>query len=327
MENLKHEEVPGSNLLCKSYIRSNCGYIIFNDEDDGYRIFWINLLPKADEEIFLYSSHSRQAIQPKRFDIIGVPHENAVNEVISDSLSGLTIGLNRCSDDGQQLGVAFEAYLHIDALLCDILERRKNLFFTENSEEEGQGSACVKLPEFFYNLISTSDDGRTLTIVIAFSHPRFIESCEKTSRLHKSKNKCSAAAIALYVALDLFDSSYSELGWVQHNSRHGAVFLRQWSNTLAVNRRMIEMRVGVFCVGDDVLPIATRSLHSFGIKTHESNCHDTSDTDVDLWQPFVLEKLKMKNIHAPKKVAMSSLYPFCDVISNEAVTLYKPVTK
>jgi len=335
------EAADSSFLVCQSYVRSNYGYIVFNDEDDGFRIFWIDLSPTAaapvDEVVSVSSSDLRQRIRPKRSDIVVATDETLVNQVLSDSLSGETRGVHNSGDDGgQQLHIAFEAYLRVDALLCDILERRKNLFSTSGNSprDADRGSVGIedRLPPFFYNLVSTSGDGRTITLVIAFSHPCFVNSvengCQSTGRSYAAaETKCTAAAIALFVDLDLFDQSYSESGWVQHASRHDPDFLQQWSNTLAMNRRMIEMRVGAFCVGDAIISRSAKCLHSFGVNTHESNCKqdDSDDTNVDLWRPYVLKKLKGQNVQAPKKVAMSSLYPFCDVISNKAVTSYQPV--
>lgn len=328
------EATDSCSLVCQSYVRSNYGYIVFNDEDDGFRIFWVDLSPTSadiEEVVSISSSELHQRIRPKRRDIIVAPDESLVTQVISDSLSGETGGVHNSGDDsGQQVHIAFEAYLHVDALLCDILKRRKNLFSTSgnSSRDDDRGSVGIgdfRLPPFFYNLVSISDDGRTVTLVIAFSHPCFVNSVENDYAAAETKR--TAAAIALFVDLDLFDQSYSESGWVQHESRHDPDFLEQWSNTLAMNRRMIEMRVGAFCVGDAIISRSAKCLHSFGVNTHESNCKqdDSDDTDVDLWRPYVLNKLKGKNMQAPKKVAMSSLYPFCDVISNKAVTSYQPV--
>lgn len=330
----KGEMAIDSSYLCNSYITSNYGYIVFNDEDDGFRIFWINASPVVGEVMSVSTPRPRQSIQPKRRDIVVAPDETLVNEVLSDSLSGLTGGIHNHVDDGQQLEMAFEAYLHVDALLCDILERRKNLFSNSNSDRESKRSVNMnsnRLPPFFYNLVSMAGDGRTVTLVIAFSHPCFVNSpdnaCQRTGLSSAAKSKCTAAAIALFVDLDLLDQSYTESGWVQHRSRHDPEFLQLWSNTLAINRRMAKMRIGAFCVEDSIICRSAERLHSFGVKTHESNCKhdDCDDTDIELWRPFVLEKLLEKNVQAPKKVAMSSLYPFCDVISNKAVISLQPV--
>ena len=90
-------------------------------------------------------------------------------------------------------------------------------------------------------------------------------------------------------------------------------------NSNSINR-MVEMNVGPY--------FAPSSKEILGIKTHECDINDYDDMNVELWKPFVnqdQERTGDKRKSLPKLAAMSSLYPSCDIINNNAVTSGVPV--
>ena len=107
--------------------------------------------------------------------------------------------------------------------------------------------------------------------------------------------------------------------------------MKQWCDLLAVNWRMKQCRVGLFCLdSSDIGP----NLANWCCNTHECNVDQdmADDCNVKLWKRYVEEKnngckKKKKNITPPKDVSMSSLYPYCDVITNQAVQNSIPVKR
>jgi hypothetical protein len=215
--------------------------------------------------------------------------------------------------DHEEVNVVLEGYLKISALLSDILDRRKKLIRrSTHSDRNIDDWHSVQLPNYFYNLISF-ESGRSAKLVIVFDNPQFI----KIKKEEVSRKREVPAAYGVIVKLDLFDHSYTELKWLQHPSCNGAEFLRRWSNSLASNDRMMEMYVGPYCVSS--------SKDFFVIKTHEHEINDHDDGNAEMWNPFVVCKLRGNWIMPPKEVAMSSLYPGCDIINNNAVTSGRPI--
>lgn len=93
----------------------------------------------------------------------------------------------------QELSVAAEAYLHIEALLDDIRARRPNLF-------RHQGS---RFPLYVYDLISLSDDGRMILLVLAF---------EKVEAAGDKR------MVGVVLRIDLYTQHYEEVRWLKGSS-------------------------------------------------------------------------------------------------------------
>ncbi len=371
--------------LCSSFRLTSCGYVLFNDEDDGYRVFWINSNSSnsGDDHYDRYDyvvppgRKFEFKIKPQRDDIVEHCLNDTFEEMYVDPITGYTVvpqppsslnqgninaaGTRKSSPFQNICGVRviLEAYLHVDALLSDIIHRRFGF---------------VNLPDFYYNIVSfNSSSGRSVTLVLTFANPRRQQESGKSKsnggnlcgnvnvksnkKATKRPGASPAASLALFVEIDLFDQSYSEHEWLQHPSKSDSTFLREWSKKLVIHKRMVEMRMGPFCVADD-LSEKMRCLNSnLGVKTFESyNNHggddcenedgnggvfiynEKDDIDAELWEPFVLQKLhqqqqrqqrrgmKAEAIDAPKDIAMSSLYKFCDVITNDAVVNRTPVS-
>mmetsp|Transcript_11094 Transcript_11094/g.12855 ORF Transcript_11094/g.12855 Transcript_11094/m.12855 type:complete len:346 (-) Transcript_11094:1231-2268(-) len=294
------------------------------------------------------TSKSNYRIQPSRNDIIMNNCEHSFEEMEVDYNSGFTtVGKtneNRsiCSSSNG-LKIVYEAYLQIEAFLSDVLYRRRKIMYHESTTK----NYVMNLPDFHYNIISfgTVND-RSITFVIAFANPKHVTTTASTARSGKSTNgnvdksnsssssKNAPAAYALIATLDLFDQTYTEKEWVQHPFRSNSTFLREWSNKLAIQKRMLELQKGPYCVKDELLE-KLKGQH-LGVHTFDDNNNDLNniyfddidDSDIGVWEPFVKQKLQnVKEIHAPKKISMSSLYEYCDVISNDAVVNRKPVAQ
>ena len=319
-----------SDNIFESYRSTDCGYILFNDEKNGYRIFWIEYSPTVrDEEKctreYISTSCPRNDIIPTRNDIIIKPYQSGVESHRTDIITGLTTTVMEsdiCTE--HELAIPVEAYLQIDALFSDILCRKKHFISTKAPSTETAFTSdrpFSRMPDFFYNLVSV-ENARSVKIVIAFSNP-----CFQEQLLSGKNNRKVPASLGVLVQLDLFDQSYSELEWLQHPSRQGATFLRQWINVLALNHRMKEVGAGPYCVQS--MRSSTSNLPCFGVKFHDmNNMEKPQDFDENVWNVFVERRLTEKDCEAepPHEVSMASLYPFCDLISNRAVTNCIPLT-
>ena len=106
------------------------------------------------------STASSTAIKAARSDIICKPDYAVWETVWSDRFTGC-IYFPKSGDaesEEEQIHVECEAYFSIEALLSDIMARREKMF-----------ALCSSLPDYFYNLISVSDDGRVITLVLVFA--------------------------------------------------------------------------------------------------------------------------------------------------------------
>lgn len=290
------------------------GYLFFNDEDDGWRIFWIAYNNMEELDCDITEQKSQQKCEASRSDIIQPCDGSEIDISWVNISSGITIPnqSERNEQSGEELTIAFEAYLNVEAMLCEILLKRKHLVTTKDAPDFN------KCPEYFYSLISYgANDERSINLVIVFSNPCFEKVKEKCSSNQRNKKSSVPAAYGVYITLDLFDQSYSEGDWVMNSTRHDPAFLRRWANKLAVNRRMREMKVGPHSAD----PHYNQFL---GVSLHEQNREEGLDYDSLFWNPFAKKDGK-KVVALPKTIAMSSLYPSCDVITNGPVISGLPV--
>ena len=214
------------------------------------------------------------------------------------------------------VNIAFEVYLHIDALLSDIICRRQSSLFKNSPYHK---NSVFFMPNFYYSLISASMDTLKVLLIVTFSNK------EKLMMHNTTKN--APLALGVFVEVNSFDQSYTEIQWVQHPSCVDSSSMKQWCNVLAVNWRMKQCRVGVFCLDScDIGP----HLANWNCCTHECNVDQDmyDDCNVNLWKNYVEQKNNATTIIAPPKdVSMSSLYPYCDVITNQAVQNSIPVKR
>lgn len=318
-----------SRYLCQHFRRALSAYVLFNDEDDGFRLTWVTIGAMGEhEEMYDVQSFTctSSKIHPSRHDIIATPSEGfGWQECLTDSETGCPAPapINECNAtehlDG--VNVAYEVYLHIDALLSDIISRRRRSSLFKNSPYHK--NSVFFMPNFYYNLISASMDIFKALLIVTFSNK------EKLMMHNTTKSKNAPSALGVFVELNLFDQSYTEVQWVQHPSCFDSSSMKQWCNILAVNWRMKSCRVGIFCLdSSDIGP----HLANWNCNTHECNVDQdmSDDCNVKLWKRYVEEKnndSKKKNIAPPKDISMTSLYPYCDVITNQAVQNSIPVKR
>ncbi|KAL7548518.1 hypothetical protein ACHAWF_011803 [Thalassiosira exigua] len=287
-------------------------HVLFNDEDDGFRMTWLAIDEHFDDEEGRFdssvadrSTRSPCAVRMTRSDIVVETEGNVWEECVSHAESGHHVG-NDGAGKCPGLRAVHEAYLRVDALLSDIIAHRQTSLF-EKSPYRNQSVSFM--PEFFYNLVRASPDDMKVLIVVVFSN--------REKRIGSSERVPSA--LGVFVEVNLSDGSYRELEWVQHATCDDAPSLRRWCDALALNWRMKECRVGMFCLDP------SRRPERWVGTTHERNVDEDTDDDVDveLWGEWKGADRR----GSPKDVAMSSLYPHCDVITNCGVRDAVPVKR
>ena len=309
-------------ILCNHLRRVLSAYMLFNDEDDGFRITWISVEENAEICATKVESNTATsgAIRPARSDILEQTDGNIWEECLSDPSTGQRLsdgGDNQSQSNTNCVKVSFEVYLHVDALLSDILSRRQSSLFKKSPYQTGN---VFFMPDFFYSLVSASPDNLGVVLVIVFSN---------REKMMAQSAKNVPSSLGVFVRFNLLDQSYEELKWVQHPSCDDTPSMKRWCNSLALNWRMKECRVGVFCL--DSSKIAPH-LDQWVGSTHECNVDEDllDDYNFDLWNDYVERRnsaQKKGNVTAPKDVSMSSLYPYCDVITNRAVHNAIPVKR
>lgn len=188
------------------------GYLLFNDEADGYRICWIQL---SQGEIGYHSKKNQFPQLQYKVDasILCLP----VSDVDWEGIINHPHDDEDCNRHGF-LQVALMAYLHVDALLGDILSRRLSSFTTR------------QLPNFSYSLLSV-ESGRTVELVIVFQNNHLsLELGEGYS----------PPSLGVFVRLDLVTLSYEERNWTDSDADlcDETVFSK-WCASLSPFRRAI----------------------------------------------------------------------------------------
>jgi hypothetical protein len=297
-------------------VREIPGYLLFNDEDDGFRLTWIAdsdwrrtptlSVPELGE--------STLSVKPSRSDIVAVPERCAWEACHADQHQAkVMLQDERIKVDGG-ISVVSEAFLSVEALLSDVFQRRKHLLPTRQSTD-----ARPIFPDFSYSLIATSACGRMVDLIITF------ESKKNT-------------AVGVFLRVDLFTQAYEELDWIRNtannNNRTNASSLRKWSNLLALQRRAREMRIGPYSVRPD----HDYYGHWGPLRGEIFYEHPTASIDADddpmhnqkHWQDY-LDGVKwnaapdVATLMSPTRISYKLLYPDCEVITNAAVTKGTPV--
>ncbi len=259
------------------------GYLFLNDEEDGYRLTWV--ADRSPDDVCTPS-------EPILISTIGedktiLSFERTWERYDSDLRSGERIVPLVAKTSGME--VFCESFVHIQVLLNAILSQRKGM-----SEE--------KPSDFLYSLISTTNAGRAAEFIITFI---------RTQR---------PGSLGVFVEVDLFSGRYQERNWVKNVSAIDSVALRNWSNALALNQRMKQLRVG---------PYSVKPNHAFD---WSKLCIDSSfdpdscdDFSPFFWQDYVDSEEAISTRKPPKFISISTLYPDCDLITNKAITDCLPV--
>lgn len=313
-----HDEIGIQN----ADIKNGKGYILFHDEEDGYRITWIRRkYPPLNETQSCQrqgSNQTRFSLSPKWQNVVTIPNDLSWEAFRSHSTTSLAVPCGITESQGD-ISIAFESYLHVDALLDDILKRRTRTScrvvqeMNENINATATATATDHgffLPDFYYNLISVADQGRTVHLVIVFDNTKGIIQSANPSATSR------AASIGVFLRLDLLDQSYDEMEWVQHPSQSSTGFLRRWSNILAVHHRMKEEGIET-------------CNYSMGITL---NMDVNSQENINYLQPSQKRKKTIRGYgketpDVTKGIDVSSLYPFCNATGNQAVLSETPVSK
>ena len=290
---------PSSSALCSKVLHLP-GYLFMNDEDDGFRMTWAILAEWKKEDYAFPLPASFLATKMSRQDVITKSDELAWDEVFSKRYSG-QVETNSC--ECQCLEIAFEAYLRVDSLLDDILSHRKEIF----------GCQAESVPDFYYNLISVHD-GRIISMVIVFG--RQIQS--------SSGRESPSSSVGVFLHIDIFTQSYEETSWVKHSASPGASFLRKWSNVLALSRRMKDQAVGPFCQGVE-RDWVDRFDWSIFYNDTNNDYDDSQDADPNVWGEYLACIKTTKQAKLPKRISCMSLFPNCELITNDAVRSARPV--
>eukprot|EP01082_Thalassiosira_pseudonana_P011378 g9802.t1 g9802 contig4:612452-614416(-) len=299
--NASHQ--TNKSLLCGSFNPVISAYMLFNDEDDGFRITWIDQFSSHEGT---QRQHNNVSIRPPhlitstRTDILTPPDVQTWEMYTYNAETGHIFTDNSGTKHTTGLTIAFEAYLRVDALLSDILDRRQSSLFRKSPY---QNESVRFMPDFSYNLLSVSQDGLGVVLVIVF--------CNREKMMQQTTKK-PPSALGLFVNLNIYDQSYDEVKWVQHPSCNDEKSMKEWCKSLALNWRQKETQVGVFCLNEND---AKRRLENWKGGTHEYNTDEDIDDDCNatLWSSFVLNwecAAKKNSVAAPKDVSMSSLFHF-----------------
>lgn len=186
--------------------------------------------------------------------------------------------------------VVYRAVLRMGVVLDDIIAHRQSLF--------GKSISHFK---YAYSLICLHSNGRNVDVVLSFTDPRMIKSGKKT------KNH----AFAVLVSIDIFSQTYQQIQWYHHSNCTGTKKLQKWCDEIATHKRMIDMNIGPYCISE-----TKKDFHAFKIQLHEENVLDPSDWDPEIWSTDL-----------PKAIAISSMYPNCDVVTNDAILKNAPVAE
>lgn len=302
--------------LCHSVL-DRPGFLVCNDEDDGFRLIWVTdsswRTDTEDACIRPLKSLYLPAFKDPDSPNIVLPVSCSGNETFNDPQTGATI--QAFADDKQKapkgdLIAAYEAYLSIPNLVLNLLRGRSSLryLFSEASEEDDG------FPDFGYNLISVNNGGRTMDVVAVI------------------KNRDRVGCVGVYVTIDLFTQQYRENCWVANKQTADGKSLRKFCNSLALNYRMRQRKLGPYSVDPD----DTFSWESYLCEEKYFYSGFDFDMERDLdpneWLPFLDLHKEVRRGKSdddpisllPKTIPYSSLYPDCEMASNRTISAVIP---
>jgi hypothetical protein len=238
-------------LLCNEIVRLP-GHLLFNDEDDGYRLTWVvdsrwdmaevgcGLSTSEESSVVSFlqgngakSSHEPILTRQSSWEKVGSSKleckmsHNAKRQ--GDGNQGSNCGGKRTTTptstttsaandvvevDDSGLTIACEAFLNVETLLMEILSHFKSM------KDE-------RHPEYYYNLISVTHGGRVAELVVAFlthptstapsSTPIMMMTTTASTPPKTQHQQRQRRQLAFFVQVDLFHrGSFRVLEWVQH---------------------------------------------------------------------------------------------------------------
>lgn len=285
------EVVPlaGSNSMDPVSSVNIPGYLFLNDEEDGFRLTWATQNWPDDHTtspaVHSFESASTSFVAPT---IPYLSFEMTWERIDCDRLSGERI----LPAVGEPSGVKVikEGHLNIQVLLNDVLSRRRSM-------DEMQPI------DFCYNLVSIQDAGRLAQLVITFIRSQ------------------RPGSLAFFVDVDILSGRYQERNWMKNVNARDPVALRCWSNALALNQRMKELRLGPF----SVKPIHGMDWSKLCVES-SYDADEEDDFHPHVWHDYVSTTTSLlANRKPPKFISLSTMYPDCDLITNKAITDCLPV--
>jgi hypothetical protein len=294
--------------LCNSVLEYP-GHLLFNDEGDGFRLTWILARGwrEDDEDTcakpLLKLESMAEAKHPNKPNVV-TEHLYEWETRFHDPQSGKRINEFLTSQQGL-LSLPFSAYLSVQNLLADVLACRPSL---QRSYLFSDGPEDIVFPEYFYNLVSLGERGRTAELLVVF------------------RSRERVGAVGVFLIIDLFTQAYRELNWIRGPKVKDSSSLRSLCNSLALSQRMRRQRVGPYSVQPDSV--------GWGHLCMEMDSELDFDVELDsipsLWRAHHKRAKADGNANVPsnlipKPVSYSSLYPNCELITNRAVACAKPV--
>jgi len=196
------------NWLCRKVKAITSAHVVFNDEDDGYRITWI--IPDEREEI----AEKEMLLSAQKHS--SVSHINSSNKAIHE----VNILQREHTWEGCSNLVALEAFLSVEALLNDIRSRRKRVF------------GYPRVVEYSYELVSM-DRSRYVTLVICFAN---------------GPEQAIAVVVQFDIFTQTYhELKWGKKHRQQLQSSVHEILLKNWSSQYAFNQRMEDLGVGPFC--------------------------------------------------------------------------------
>jgi len=311
------------NCLCDSILEVP-GYLLLNDEYEGFRLTWITdsswtnaLLDPGVQMLQKLPSMSKTPTKPNivtkaECSSTFVPWKEQRN----DRQGGVVMEMAENQEQPESLSsgrllIAFEAYLSIPNILDEILKKRKSLSYMFSSDDGGETSC---MPDYCYNLLSAQERGRTVDLVIC---------CKASDRV---------GCIGVFVTLDLFTQQYKENLFLQNSTVADCASLQKLCNSLALNQRMRQRKLGPYSVDPtDKMNWETwlcEERFFYSGYDHEM----ARDLDPSEWKPLLdlsLEKRKNGSTCVkipgvkPKSIPYASLYP-AEIFMNKTISAVVP---
>jgi len=198
-----------------------------------------------------------------------------------------------------------EAHVSTHHLWHDVLTRRPKL-----DPRKQPGKLGIDDDSYYSSSIVSIDRlGRTMEVVLTFQLPT------------TGSEDTASGAVALFCSIDLHSGAYKERDWMKSNA-DVSDDLSEWSQKLALDRRMRLCRVGPYTANE-----TKWSSNVWGSLCNEHMYLDPDEEanfDSALWEPF-LQKPAILN--APKRIAVAALYLDSDVITSDPVRNAIPVLK
>lgn len=348
-------------LLCRLLKKNQNSYLFAIDDGEGYRLNWIcydNLAHENDDEfipVLVQSFIESHSVGDDDNDGIWHRLDNLVTEIpdgitdwqrcYSDRITGTKFDESIICNEAhktkggapqQKLDIAFSAYLSIIVLLQDILVRypklsksHTNYNNSTTSVRHEESSWKRSFPDYTYELVSVTDGGRMIELLLAFSvsgkkMKLNNDSCKKTTATSTSNHTSSLKLqqkVGVFLVVDVLTSQYKELKWIRNSFDDSTNGTFPSVSILALNRRQSQVpwqnsTLQMSSVHSDNNTPATRS-DTVVSYTEKTSLSLSENTDSDIKKQQDKERLM--------RLPLRYLYPDCETIDNWAVRKQRPV--